>query len=370
MTLFLAYSNGANDNFKGVATLYGCNTTNFKTTLLVGTFATLLGSLCSLFFAEALAEAFSGKGLVPDVIAASPGFLLAVAAGASATVMLASLLGLPISTTHALTGALAGAGLMAVGSDLNATALATKFFMPLLFSPVAAILLVMPLYRFAHFAVERLGLGKQTCLCLGPGEFVPAMAVSEDGGKVQYQYRGVGDPSTLSLCVGEAKDCVEKYNGTLLGITAQKLVDRAHFISGVVVSFARGLNDTPKIIGLLLVVNAFNSRYGMLAIALAMALGGLLNARRVAETMSKKIAAMNDGQAFTANLVTAFLVLFASKLGLPVSTTHVSVSAIAGVGLVNGSASRSVMSGILASWLLTLPLAGAIAAMSYFMLAA
>ena len=73
--------------------------------------------------------------------------------------------------------------------------------------------------------------------------------------------------------------------------------------------------------------------------------------------MSKKISKMNDGQALTANLVTSMLVIGASRLGMPVSTTHVSVGAITGIGLVNGSADRSVLSANLLSWLLTLPVA-------------
>ena len=150
-----------------------------------------------------------------------------------------------------------------------------------------------------------------------------------------------------------------------MGITAQGLVDAVHYASGAAVSFARGLNDTPKIVGLLLVVKALNIHVSMLAIALVIALGGLLNARKVAETMSKKIAKMNDGQALTANLVTAFMVIFASRFGMPVSTTHVSVGAITGIGIVNGSADRRVIQKILLSWVMTLPLAAAIAAAVY-----
>ena len=77
---------------------------------------------------------------------------------------------------------------------------------------------------------------------------------------------------------------------------------------------------------------------------------------------------MNDGQALTANLVTAGLIIFASKWGMPVSTTHVSVGSITGIGLVNGSANKSVVGTILLSWLLTLPIAAAIAATSYILL--
>ena len=66
----------------------------------------------------------------------------------------------------------------------------------------------------------------------------------------------------------------------------------------------------------------------MFTVALGMAVGGLLNARKVAETMSNKITKLNHGQGFTANLVTSILVIFASKLGMPVSTTHVSVGSL------------------------------------------
>ena len=89
-----------------------------------------------------------------------------------------------------------------------------------------------------------------------------------------------------------------------------------------------------------------------------MALGGLMHAHRVAETMSKKISQMNDGQALTANLVTSLLVIGASRLGMPVSTTHASVGAISGIGIVNGTVDRAVLSAILMSWVLTLPIAG------------
>ena len=139
-----------------------------------------------------------------------------------------------------------------------------------------------------------------------------------------------------------------------------------HFASAGVLSFARGLNDTPKIVALMLMVQALDIRLGMLAVALAM--GGLLNARSVAHTMSHKIAAMSDGQTFSANLVSALLVIAASRLGLPVSTTHVCVGAISGVGLVSGSANTRVLRNIVLSWVLTLPIAAAIAACSWWLI--
>lgn len=363
-TLFVAYSNGANDNFKGVATLYGSNTTTFRTALWIGTLATLAGCISSVFLAEALVKAFSGKGLVPDVVAASPDFLLAVAAGAASTVMLATMLGFPISTTHALTGALVGAGLVAAGTDLNLSKLASSFFLPLLISPAISVLLAIPAYKLAHWASQRLGIAKETCVCVGPSRFVPTAQLCYDASAASYAMPATM-PGGVSVTVGTVADCVQKYNGRVAGITAQAAVNAIHYASGIAVSFARGLNDTPKIVALLLVIQALDVQVSMLAIALAMTLGGLINARKVAETMSKKITRMNDGQALTANLVTAFVVICASRIGVPVSTTHVSVGAISGIGIVNGLADKTVIGGILLSWLLTLPIAAILAALVY-----
>lgn len=364
-TLFVAYANGANDNFKGVATLFGSSTATFRQALWIGTFATLAGSVASVFLAEELVKAFSGKGLVPDAVAASPVFLAAVGVGAAATVMLATVLGFPISTTHALTGALVGAGVVAAGASLDLSRLGSAFVLPLLVSPLLSLMLAMPLYRVATASVRWLGIGRQHCICVGPRSFVPVGAVALAGvADAGSNVVRVSSP-VLSVTFGTTDHCVMKYDGRLLGISAQAMVDGLHFASAVAVSFARGLNDTPKIVALLLVVKALELHIGMVAIALAMALGGLVNARKVAITMSKRIARMNDGQALTANLVTAFMVIFASRLGMPVSTTHVSVGAISGVGLTKGTADRRVIGAILLSWVLTLPVAAAAAALGY-----
>lgn len=109
---FLAYSNGANDNFKGVASLFGSRTCGYRMAISWATAATFAGSVTALFLAQALIKKFSGKGLVPDVLVASPQFVLAVALGAGATVILATRLGFPISTTHVSVGALLGMGIV------------------------------------------------------------------------------------------------------------------------------------------------------------------------------------------------------------------------------------------------------------------
>ena len=73
--------------------------------------------------------------------------------------------------------------------------------------------------------------------------------------------------------------------------------------------------------------------------------------------MSHRITPLNHGHGFTANLVTGALVIFASRLGMPVSTTHVSVGSLFGIGLVTGKADLRVAYRVHLSWVLTLPVA-------------
>jgi len=86
--------------------------------------------------------------------------------------------------------------------------------------------------------------------------------------------------------------------------------------------------------------------------------GGLLSAQRVAETMSHRVTAMNPGQGLVANFVTAGLVIGASRLGVPVSTTHVSCGSLFGIGAVTGQAYWGAIGRIVAAWAVTLPIAG------------
>ena len=77
---------------------------------------------------------------------------------------------------------------------------------------------------------------------------------------------------------------------------------------------------------------------------------------------------MNHGQAFTANLTTAMLVLVASRWGMPVSTTHVSCGSLFGLGAVTGQGRWRTVQRILAAWIGTLPLAACLAAVVYRLL--
>ncbi|MFQ5507110.1 MAG: anion permease [Planctomycetota bacterium] len=346
--LFLAFSNGANDNFKGVATLYGSRRLSFKVALGWATLTTLLGSALAILLGSHLFQTFSGKGLVSDEVVSSLPFVLAVGIGAAATVFVATLAGLPISTTHALVGGLVGSGLVFAGVDLGR--LGSTFLLPLLSSPLIAFLLTLTAYRILRAARLWLGLREESCLCIRDGEASPLLSRMF--------------ASSPTRVVVHREGCSVKLQGRIAGIDAERLLDTLHFLSAGAVCTARGLNDTPKIVALLAVGAAAGSEQTVLWIGLAMALGGLVSARRVAETLGRRITAMNNGQGFAANLVTAGLVTLASSLGLGVSTTHVSVGALFGIGAATGTGQRRAITRILLAWVVTLPLAAAIAALS------
>ncbi|HEX3148767.1 MAG TPA: anion permease [Gemmataceae bacterium] len=356
--LFLAFANGANDNFKGVATLFGSGTARYSTAVIWATITTVGGSMLALALASELVSTFKGKGLVPDAVTADVRFLLSVGLGAAITVILATVLGLPVSTTHALTGGLVGAGLFAADGNVRFSALRDSFVFPLLFAPIASMLLAVVLYPVARTIRRWTGVTAQTCVCVGG--VVEEVTLQPDGTLMLVR-------TGLAVTVATGEECRTHYSGRVAGVNAGLVLDAIHYLSAGAVCFARGLNDTPKLVALLIAAQAIHPLGGLTAVAAVMAIGGILGARRVAETMGKKITRMTPGQGLTANLVTAAMVLGASRLGLPVSTTHVSVGALFGIGTVTGTARAKTVLSILIAWITTLPLGAAMAALVYLL---
>lgn len=304
---FVAFTNGANANFKGVASLYGSGTTSLRVALYWGTAMTFAGSIAAVFLGAGLLKMFSGKGILPEGESISATVMCAVALGAALTSFLATRFGFPVSTTHALVGALTGAGLAAYGTAMHFDGLLIRVVLPLFLSPAVASLVGAVIY-----------------LILKPLRLAP-------------------DHRTRTL-------------------------DTLHFLSGGAASFARGLNDTPKMAALLLVAQGIDMTWGYLLVAVLIAAGGLLDADKVAETLGKKVTAMNPGQGFCANLTTAMLVITGSARSLPLSTTHVSVGSLLGIGVVTRQAHWKKVVEIMLAWITTVPCGALFAAIAYLIL--
>jgi len=297
----LAFANGANDNFKGVATLWGSGDLTYRQAWWVANGATLLGALMAVGLGFLVANTFSGRGVVAPTVLASSSFAMAFSTGAAGTVLLATWLKYPISTTHAILGSLAGAGVALAASDVNLQPLIKSGAIPLLVSPALAAISTFILWKIA----------------------------------------------TLLLANRNAPKSIGR------------LRKPVHIISGFAVCFSRAVNDTPKIASIALLGAAADMPDFVVyaSVGVFMTFGGMIFCRRIADIMSQKITGMSAPEGMTGNLVTAFLVIFASKFGLAVSTTHISVGALFGLGMATGKGHWKKILEIFLSWVLTLPIA-------------
>jgi len=364
LVLALAYANGTNDVSKAIATLVGSGVTDYRTAILWGTIWTTVGAAVSGIVAGAMLNTFS-TGLIQPGIAAPPALAGAVLFGAIAWVLVASRTGLPVSTTHALTGALVGAGLVAIGSDgLTWSAITQKIALPLLLSPVLALSLSLVLHPVIRFIAGR---WEGTCLCVMP-ESRALVTIDERGNtRTLFQASALGEP-----VVAVPSQCDR---AGLRGVTIG--LDTIHWISSGLTSLARGINDAPKILAMLLLGGALASWPSEImkvaafaGAALAMGLGSFIGGYRVTEVLAEKVTRMDHVEGLSANVTTSALVLVTATLGLPVSTTHVSSSAIIGIGILKGlkAVRWTTVRDMVLAWVVTLPVAGILSALAYLAL--
>ncbi len=355
LIIFFSYANGSNDISKGIATLVSSGVTDYKKAVLWGTFWTAIGSLLSAMFSVNMVKAF-GNGLVLNDIFKNINFVLSVLVGASGWVILSSRIGMPVSTTHAIVGSVAGAGIVSIGwNGIMWSSVLNKILLPLILSPLLSLVLTFilfpllkkPLYRIMNY-----------CLCLESREKVLVPCC---------------DSAAVSTGISEAKVVVDEEkacDNSLITTMRLNLIDTMHWLSSGFVCMTRGLNDTPKIAAIILPLSLFADRWVFFFLALAMAIGGYLYGLKTTETLSFKVTRMDHVEGFTSNIITGLLVGSTSYLGLPVSTTHVSSSAIMACGIRKGmkSIDKRIVSEILLSWLVTLPVSALISAISYFVL--
>lgn len=337
----LAAANGANDVSKGVATLAGSGVTKYRSAILWGAVTTLAGSLLSGLFAEKMLKLFTA-----GIVSAKPtsAFTLAVLCGAAGWVAIATVARLPVSTTHAIIGSLLGAGMIFAPGSVAWAALIPKLATPLLLSIGVS-------YAFSGI-LNRAFRPKTAadCICVGVENL--------DAGSVQFPQ--------VNVVKGATEECARESG--YLSFTLEKL----HWFSSGAVSFARGLNDTPKLVAIGAIVLGAQVPVAVLlaVVSLVMFAGSLYAGRRVASVLAERVVRMDHREGLLANLSTAVLVGFGANLGLPMSTTHVSSGAIAGIaGADAGRLDRRTVRDLLLAWTVTPVVAGAIAAVTYLLVA-
>ncbi len=347
----LAFANGSNDVSKGIATLAGCRRASYSRAIAWGTLWTAAGAAASLVISVGLVKTFTSALVSADVLGL-PAFPLAVAAAAAAWVLLASATGIPVSTTHAITGAVVGVALMAGGP--------ASVRWGLLFVGIAAPLALSPLVSgaLAYGVYAVTARVSSACVC-----------VEEDATAVAVDHSGAVTAMSVPQVVVAADGCE-----ATAGRWRLMPVDVAHWGAAAALSFARGVNDNPKVAALAVLGLAgvgASLELAFVLTAAAMTVGGYWAGLRVSRTLGDRVVHMDRDAGLSGALVSAALVLAASFYTLPVSTTHVSTGAIVGAGLGrrSGAVEWDTVRVLVSAWIITLPAAAALGGLALWALA-
>ncbi len=362
---FLAYANGSNDVSKGIATLAGSGVTNYRRAILWGTFWTGVGGFAGATFAGAMVTTF-GKGLLASGVTPTFAAAAATVLGATAWVAIATRTGLPVSTTHAIVGSLAGVASVAYGlAGLRWASLGGKIALPLLLSPVIALVVTGVVLRAWNFCSSRSGTEVE-CLC---AELAPAPVLMGAGSGGASLMTSTFNP-VLQVTAGSQQHCAVEHSAA-----ARVTTNHLHWATSGATAFSRGMNDAPKIVALVLAAASLTGAAGtggtlcFFVVTLGMVAGSWLAGQRVTTVMAEKITRMDHREGFVANLVTAALVGSGATLGLPMSTTHVSSGAIIAVGMRNQAGLNwKTVRALLLAWVVTLPAAALLGIVAYGLL--
>lgn len=396
----MAWGIGANDVANAMGTSVGSGALTIKQAILIAIVFEFLGA----YLAGGEVTATIRKGILdPSLLADTPELLvygmMSALFAAGTWLMIASVRGWPVSTTHSIVGAIVGfaavgisvdsvnwsqVGTIAVSwiiSPLLAGSISFALFMSVKYlildrdDPFASAKRLIPFYIWIvgfmismvtmlkglkHLGLEfDFGLGSKFANAL-PLSFVAGLVLAIIGAIFvrRIQFEDNEDNRYAS---------VENVFGVLMMFTACSM------------AFAHGSNDVANAVGPLAAIASTVQTGGQVGATAAMpawilltgALGIVVGLAtygwKVIATVGNKITELTPSRGFAATLAAASTVVIASATGLPISTTHTLVGAVLGVGLARGLAAIDlrVIGSIFVSWIITLP-AGAILAVIFF----
>lgn len=307
--LYMAWNIGANDAANSMATSYGSKALTLRQIIILAGTLEFLGAV---LFGKRVTHTIA-KGIVP--IESLPAELVAIGAlsailSAGLWITLATYYHLPVSTTHSAVGAMLGFGLAAASqryisiNNIN-WPIMYKIVASWIISPIFGAFMAFLIFSFIRMIIF---------------EKFDVQAVEHI-----FRYLQIGTAAYVAFAHGSN--------------------DVANATAPVAAAFGYIGVETP----------VWLLALGGIGIAAGIATWGY----RVIETVGKKITELTPTRGFSAEFATATTVIIASSLGMPISTTHTLVGSVIGVGLAGGLASvdLSVVKRIVASWLLTVPVA-------------
>ena len=400
--VFMAWGVGANHVANAMGTSVGSRALTVKQAILIA----MVFEFAGAYLAGGAVTDTIRKGIIdPSVLANSPELLvfgmMSALLAAGTWLMLASIMGWPVSTTHSIVGAIVGFAAVGISVDSVNWGKVGNIVASWVVSPLLAGALSYMLFR----SVQKLILTQDDpfmrakkiipfyMFAVG---FLIAMVTMLKG--VKYVFRDMG----LSLSFGQCTliaiviGLLVMALGTLLlhrvkrDEAAEKnnrfaSVERVFAVlmifTACAMAFAHGSNDVANAVGpLAAVVSVINSgaveaqavmpRWILLLGGIGIILGLATYGFKVMGTVGKKITELTPSRGFAAELGAAATVVLASGTGLPISTTHTLVGAVLGVGLARGIAALNlrVVGTIFMSWLVTLPAGAGLAILFFYVI--
>jgi len=392
--LYMAWGIGANDVANAMATSVGAKALTLKQAVFIAAIfefsgAILAGGSVTSTIRKGMFDASSLAG-TPDILVLG---MLAALLAAGTWLLIASHMGLPVSTTHSIVGAIIGFACIGIGVDAVKWDKVGQIAASWVISPVTA-----GLFAFMLFAsVQRLVLDAADPLAKAKryvpfymflAGFMMALVTMLKGLKHVGLDLSQGQAYGYAVVVGvvvaligaffirkiEPRDDTrrEQYN------TVERIFGVLMILTACCMAFAHGSNDVANAIGPVAAVvstvqTGLISQKSALPIwvlllgGFGIVIGLATFGRQVMATVGENITHLTPSRGFAAELAAATTVVVASGTGMPVSTTHTLVGAVLGIGIARGitSINLGVVRSIFMSWVITLPAGAGLAVLFY-----
>lgn len=378
--IYMAWNIGANDVANAMASAVGAKAITLRQAVIIGGTldflgATLIGSHVTSTILHSLLDA----QVIKDPLVLMLG-LLAAMLSAAFWVFFATWSQLPVSTTHSIVGAVVGFGIVSGGFGAVKWIKIVTIVLSWIISPIFAGFLAFLIFVFIRQRILR-----HPRLFLVALRWTPVFS----GATVFIILASLLTKTPLGEKLGISAQTALLWSGFIavgLGIWARKWMARTivaaeeqgveqifrrfQILTSCYVALAHGANDVANAVGPVAGIYIIYSTHALgqkVPVPLfLLVLGGVFIAvgvftwgYRVIETLGSRITTLTNTRGFAVDFGTATSVLVASKMGLPVSTTHAAVGAVIGVGLAGGFAAVDfkVVGKITLYWVITLPLA-------------